>query len=148
MSEKKGAALIEERMATTEEYILSAEEILAAPDMKPVKVPCPEWGGTVLVRPLTSWESDEWENKNAEAKADGFAIQPQFRANICAQCLCRADGSPLFTPAQVKALSQKSAAPINRIMNKIFELSGMKADAVDKAEKNSGAAPTDNSGTN
>ena len=132
----------------SEEKILSAEEILNAPDLQPVLVPTPEWGGAVYVRPLESWEQDDWECRVAEAKEAKEFMPSQARSRVAIMGLCRVDGSPLFTATQLKALSKKCSAPINRIVQKILEISGMKEDAVEKAEKNSGHAQPDNSGSN
>lgn len=127
---------------------LTAEQILSADDMKLEVVTCSEWGGDVLVRPLPSYEQDQWEISCAEAKEDGKAMPDQFRARFALLGLCNPDGSPLFKPEQLKALSRKNGAPVNRIVRKIREISGMTEQAVEQAEKNSDAAPDDNSGSN
>jgi hypothetical protein len=132
----------------SEEKILTGAEILDAPDLSPVLVKCPEWGGSVFVRPLESWEQDDYECRVAEAKQNDQVMPAQFRARLALTGLCHRDGSPLFTDAQLKKLSKKSAAPINRIVKKILEISGMDGDAVERAEKNSAGAPGDSSGSN
>lgn len=135
-----------------EEYELSGAEILAAQDMKPVKVPCPEWSkdgkrGYVHVRPLASWEAEKWEADVAEAKENNQYMPQQYRAALCLKCLCTADGDPLLSADKLKALTQKSAGPIQRIVKRIIEISGMSNEAVEEAEKNSAPAPGDSSGS-
>ncbi len=132
----------------SEKKYLTGDDVLAAKDMQPVDVPVPEWGGTVCVRPLASWEQDQWDILVAEAKEDDKTMPDLFRARFAQMGLCHPDGSPLLTAAQLKALSQKSVAPINRVCRKIREISGMEEGAVERAEKNSGSAPAGNSGSN
>ena len=133
---------------TEEEKILSADDILASPDMLPVKVTCPEWGGVVYVRPLMSWEQGEWEQAIADAKADDKYMPDLFRARLVVKASCTPTGAPLFTDTQIKALSQKNAAPVHRLAAKITAISGMASDAVEQAEKNSDVAPDISSGSN
>lgn len=137
-----------EQQEQVEEKILTAAEIQAADDLKPVKVPCPEWGGMVLVRPLSNWEQEEWEEEVALAKEDGRFMPQQYRARLCLKCLVTPSGAPLFGADKLKMLSQKSAGPLTRILKKILEITGMSEGALERAEKNSVADPSASSGSN
>lgn len=123
--------------------LLSAEQILAADDLKPEFVPTPEWHADpeagVLVRGLTGEERDGWEKENFNFANSGKTefTGKNMRARLCARCICDEKGKALFSSGQITALGRKSAAPLDRIYDKAVELSGIRAQDQEEAEKNS-----------
>lgn len=134
--------------------LLTAEQILAADDLKPEFVATPEWGdgnaeAGVYVRGLTGEERDSWEKENFHFANSGKTefTGKNMRARLCARCICDDKGKTLFSGAQIAALGRKSAAPLDRIYDKAVELSGIRAQDAEEVEKNSGTTPGEGSGS-
>lgn len=116
---------------------LSRASILAATDLEFRQVDVPEWGGSVWVRGLTGRERDRFELLMLPL-AEGKTSDLSFRAEVAAMGCVDWDGdsapttmpSPLFQPADVKQLGQKSAAALSRLVASILELSGLTAPGV------------------
>lgn len=105
---------------------LTRDAILARDDIARAVVECPEWGGTVTVRGLTLAERNSFKGVSEEDAA------------LKALILCMIDaktGKPLFSAEDIAALGEKSPAVIDRLSQKILELSGIGQDA-QAAEKN------------
>lgn len=131
--------------------ILTAAQILAAPDIKTYEVEVPEWGGSVLLRPMTGYQRDQWEGQFAgldpkDPKA-AEKITNNMRAKLVAQHLVDENGKLLFTPKDVESLGQKSAAALDRLFGKCQEISGLSDRDVKELEENLGEAQSDNSGS-
>jgi len=115
---------------------LTIEEILAANDASVKKVECPEWGGCVYIRTLTADERDAWE---LQVSNDG---RPR-RATLVAAALCDENGTPLtMTAAQVDGLGHKASGPVDRIADAIMSHNAMRAEDMEKLEKNSEGTAT------
>lgn len=108
----------DEETEAPEVTYLNATQILAADDLKLEEVRVPEWGGTVMVRPLSAGEAMEFfENqKNDRTKA---------MARIIVQSVVNADGSPLFTDKDVAKLQKKSLKALSNLQDSIIEINGM-----------------------
>lgn len=114
-----------------------AQDVLAVDDLAPTPVSCPEWGRRVLIRPLRGYERGEWEQRVDAAKRANDGELPQFlREKLVVAAAVRPNGEPLFTVDNVKALSQKHAAPIGRLSDFVLDNSGMTKKAVEEAAKN------------
>ena len=124
-------------MSLTREQILTA----ALPASTPVE--CPELGGTVHVRCLTAGERNQWEASCIGA--DGKPTYANASAKLVALGATDETGSRLFTFADVEVLAGKAAQAIERLADKIMELSGIGGNAEKAAEKNSEANPTSDS---
>ena len=116
--------------------LLSRDSILSASDITYDVVPCPEWGGDVRVKSLSGHERDTFETTMDDA--DG--VRRDVRAKLAIAGCVDASDAPLFTAPDVEALSAKNAAPLDRIFDRVRELSGMTPKAVAGLEKNSDAA--------
>lgn len=117
--------------------LLTKESILGAKDRKIEKVEVPEWNGFVFVRSLMGTERDAFEDAMHDGK--GKINLKNHRARMAALAICDESGSPLFTLADVTALSQKNASVLERICDVAMTLSGMKKGDVENAAKNSEA---------
>lgn len=126
---------------------LTALQILNADDRKAVRVPCPEWGGYVHVRPLTGLDRDQVEVAAIALRSDDPAeARRSLRAEVCRRAVCDASGEPLFTEAHLEALGEKSAAPLDRIFDVVRALSGMSDGDVEELVGNSDSGPSGDSG--
>ena len=91
--------------------ILSKKDILLVNDTVIKKVHIPEWGGDVYVRSMSGEQRDQFEaliisNRNSVEN---------FRAKLASMTVCDESGNLLFTEADIKELSKKSAAALQRI---------------------------------
>jgi len=116
--------------------ILTREDILQAEDILTEIVDAHEWGGDVIVQGITGKERGRFEAgviQNPGKKQEINMID--MRAILCSLSIVNEDGKKLFTPADVKALNEKAAAPLNRIFEVAQRLSGLtEADVEDLSE--------------
>lgn len=114
--------------------VLDRDSILASSDIVTEKVEVPEWGGIVYVRSMTGRERDEFEEsilvEKRERTRSGFRTTRQaslsnFRAKLAARVTYDAEGNRIFTDADASKLGEKNSAPLQRIVAKAQELSGM-----------------------
>lgn len=118
---------------------LTRDDILGVDDLQRVEVEVPEWGGTVFVRELSALERDTFGADYAGA-GDGAGVNPEklkdFRAKIAAMCIVEETGDQLFSEKDIVGLGKKSSTAMDRVVNKVLEISGMNVTAVDDAKKN------------
>jgi hypothetical protein len=99
------------------------DRILATEDLPRKSLPIPEWGLTVHVRTLTGRERDRFEGQQSR---DPYG---DVRARLAVLALVDDQGQPLFTEADVPALSAKSSRALDRIFAVAVRLNGIsKAD--------------------
>ena len=132
---------------------LSREQILNYDDIKTEVVSCPEWGGDVNVRGLTAGERDKWESSLYTTKKHGNSYEvisnkENIRAKFIAVSVVDEKGKLIFTAGDIETLSQKSAAPMDRIFAVAQRLSGMTNADVEELEKNLTSDQKDTSITN
>jgi ApbE superfamily uncharacterized protein (UPF0280 family) len=112
--------------------ILDKAQILGADDLKIETVPVPEWGGTVCVRNLRGWERDKFDQD-----VGGAVDKTHARAKLVSMALCDKSGASLgFTEEDAIALSDKSAAPLDRLFVVVCKSSGIGKQDVEELEKN------------
>lgn len=134
-------------MSTATQKILGRADILAATqDLVTETVPVPEWGGSVLVRSMTGADRDAFEatlvvEKDGKRSADLTSM----RAKLVAMTVVDENGLRLFSAEDVPALNVRSATALERVFQVAQRLSGIGAEAVKEAEKNSEAAPSGDS---
>lgn len=119
---------------------LSKADILAANDLPRRAVSVPEWGGDVYVRTMTGAERDEYETLVfTRQQAGGGMVKDLRGVKSLLVVLTTVDdaGVRLFDKGDAEALSQKSAAAINRIADVALELAGYTAKDVEELAKNS-----------
>ncbi len=99
--------------------VLTAEDILAADDIKVEQLEVPEWGGVVYIKAMS-----------AEAGAGLQDLTGEDRKNsapkIASLCLCDADGNLLFSERQVVALRKKSMSAFMRIQRAVMRINGIR----------------------
>lgn len=126
--------------------VLTAQQILDYNDRVTERVEVPEWGGDVIVRSLTGVERDSYEASMSIQKGDKFVPNPVgARARLVVRATIDEDGARLFTDADATKLGEKNAAVLDRLWDKIAELSGMTDKAVADAEGNSETDQSDGS---
>src|SRR5690606_14267448 len=85
------------------------------------------------VRPLTAVQRSLIESTMLEAnQTKRFDKVGRVAIQCVARCVVDEQGERVFTEADVKALGEKSSAPILRLRDAIFGLSGMSKGAVEE----------------
>lgn len=116
--------------------ILNASAILSADDLPRELVEVPEWGGSVYVRTMTAGERDRFEAEHRRRGESGDAYE-DIRARLAVSTVCDESGALLFTPADVPAISRKSAKALDRIFAAAQRLNGLSSQDVEDLRKNS-----------
>ena len=113
--------------------VLSRDDILAVDDIKIESMDVPEWGGSVFVRGMTGAERDQFESSIISIDGDNQKVDMRdIRAKLCSKSICDEDGKKLFTPADIKELSKKSAVALQRVFKVAQRLSGITDDDVEE----------------
>ena len=113
--------------------VLGREAILQADDIVTEPVDVPEWGGTVLVKGMTGKQRDVFEKSMLTEAGKSRKINLEnIRAKLCAATVVDKDGKELFTPDDVKALSEKSASALQRVYDVGARLCGLSNDDVEE----------------
>jgi len=111
--------------------VLNRDDILAVDDIQIELTEVPEWFGAVYVKGMTGAERDRFESgiisiSDKDSKVD----MRDIRAKLCSETICDESGKKQFTLSDVKALSQKSAAGLQRVFEVAQRLSGITDDDV------------------
>lgn len=113
--------------------LLSAVDILNAEDLETKDVEVPEWGGTVRVRALTGAERDKLEASVVKQQGRKQKMNLlDFRAKLVAGTAINEAGQLIFTEADIRALSQKSAGALDKVAAVASKLSGMSEEDVEE----------------
>lgn len=119
--------------------ILTAADILQADDLEITRVEVPEWGGELLLRPMTGTERDRFEAEALNAR-EGEGLSMQYlvgiRARTVAMHACDATGELIFTSEQIDMLGKKNANTLDRVFDVCREISGITSEDVDELEGN------------
>lgn len=120
---------------------LNREEILGADDIRVELVPVPEWDGDVWVKGMTGQERDKFEDELIVRRTVGKGRKSMqvsevsladIRAKLCSMTICNEHKERLFTEKDVRALSKKGAAALQRVFEVAQELSGITDDDIDE----------------
>ena len=114
--------------------ILTKEQILAANDVKRIKINVPEWGGEVYISTMTGTARDEFETgilSNAKGGKVGNA-----RARLAASTITDELGNLLFTANDIESLGLKSQLALDRVVSEAQKLNKLTNDDLEQAEKN------------
>jgi len=123
---------------------LTAEEILGMEDIVEELVEVPEWKGTVRIRGLTGRERDAYEASLLEQRGRSTrANLHNARTKLVVLSARNANGSRMFTEAQIGELSAKSASALDRIWKKARDLSGMSDEDVEELTLGFDDAPSE-----
>lgn len=126
-------------------HFLSREDILGFNDLKREEVKIPEWGdGTIHVRVMSGAEKDWWESANFDEAGEMLPVRQRLanmRARMAVLTVCDAEGTSLFTLADVDTLTRKCAPALDRIWEVATRLNRV-SPAEEEALKNGFASPT------
>jgi hypothetical protein len=106
---------------------LSRDVILGSSDIQVEELEVPEWGGSVLVRELTTAEVENFSirTSNAQGQLD-ITRMSGLRAEVVSWALVDEEGNQLLHKKDAEALQKKSHQVIDRIFNEVLVMSGLK----------------------
>lgn len=114
----------------SEKLLTNPEDILNADDFRYTEVSVPEWGGKVRVKSMSASQRDIL-SKAIKEKGESEAAELAL-----VMCIVDEEGNRVFRREHIAGLKKKSVAPISRVMAAIGELSGGKAEDIDRHEEN------------
>lgn len=114
--------------------ILTKADILAANDVKRIKINVPEWGGEVYISTMTGTARDEFET-GIIANSKGGKIG-NARARLAAATITDEHGNLLFTADDIEALGLKSQVALDRVVSESQKLNKLTKEDLEQAEKN------------
>jgi len=125
---------------SNEEKVLNAEQIFEfcqkQNKAEPLKVK--EWGGTVLLNPMTGLMRDKFEAKamdlNQGAK-EGYNVTG-LRAWLAAQLIVDEEGKRVFSDTDVEALNAMPNGGLERVWREVKKRNALGAEFVSEAGKN------------
>jgi superfamily II RNA helicase len=128
--------------------VLTRDDILQAKDIKIELVPTPGWGGEVYVKGLNGAERDKFEGSLIIMRGkDKQMNMANIRAKLASMSICDEKGKRLFNENDVQALSQKSAAELQRVFAVAQRLSGISDEDVEELAEELKNDPFDGSPT-
>ena len=115
---------------------LSREEILGASDIEVREIEVPEWGGTVLVRELTTTEVENFSIRTSNPHGElDISKMPGLRAEVVSWALVDEDGKQLMHKKDAEALQKRSHRIIDRLFNAILVMSDLREPDESEGEK-------------
>jgi hypothetical protein len=131
--------------------LIGRKQIDDATDLKTEDVDVPEWGGQVRLRELSSKERSLIEATTIGAKGQSIELRIEafktLREKTVVAALIDQDGNRLYQDKEAAQLGLKSGQVIERLFQKVQELSGMTEKAVKDAEGNSAGTGIASSGS-
>jgi hypothetical protein len=118
--------------------LIDKAAILAAQDIQTKDVEMPEWGGSVRVRELSA--TDILGFWDACRDAEGDVVRERVQPALLVRAIVGADGTALFSDADISGLMAKSAAAVTRLFIAAKKLNGIGQE--EAIAKNSDAAPS------
>ena len=105
---------------------LSASQILEQPTLVIEELEVPEWKGRVRVKMLSAKERDDFEASTVEFKNGQQRPNiANLRARLVQMAVVNEDGTRMFTKHDIKVLGDLPAAGLQRVFNKIQEMSAI-----------------------
>lgn len=106
--------------------MLSGADILRANDRIVGEIEVPEWGGTVLLRRLSSRQIEQWDEFARQIRDPDTDLGPlDGLALMFAQMACDEQGEPLFTGADLEKLKDKAAEIMRTVVDRGAELNNI-----------------------
>lgn len=117
---------------------LGRADILGTSDLPRERVDCPEWGGCVWIRTMTSAERDSWEAARLERKGRRMAPSlDNLRASLVVYCCVDEEGKRIFADDDAEALGGKSAKVLDRLFAVAQRINGVGDEDLESLVKNS-----------
>ncbi|NTV50938.1 MAG: hypothetical protein HGA20_15020 [Geobacteraceae bacterium] len=119
--------------------LLDKNSILSAKDLKRETVPCPEWGGDIIIQEISALDRDRlWP---ALVDGEGKNDPINLASKVLVRCIVAEDGTRIFCDAEADDLGKKSSEVINRLFKVAERLNTLTVQ--DAAIKNSAPGQND-----
>lgn len=117
--------------------VLDVDEFLDTADLDIVPVPLPGKYGKDAGFCVRSLDGDARSAIEKQfAKSDPAGDPRNFRASILIRCVCREDGSPVFTEEHRDRLMKKAAGTLETLFSAACRVNGFTKSDVEELEKN------------
>ncbi|WP_432112870.1 hypothetical protein [Streptomyces sp. S1] len=133
-----------------ENGFLSAGAILEQPTLVIEELVVPEWGGgKIRLKMLSAKERDDFESSMVKMGKNGRQQlnNENFRARLVQLAAVDGEGKQLFTKHDIKTLGNLPAAGLQRVFNKINEMSAFSEDDLKDIAEDFDDDPTESSDT-
>lgn len=114
--------------------LLSKDDILNSQDTLTKRVNVPEWGGEVIIRVMSGYVRDKYE-ESCIGKNGGTNLA-NVRAKMVAASLVDEEGKLLFSESDVIKLGKKSSKALDRIFIECQKLNSYSDSDVEELAKN------------
>lgn len=126
---------------------LTSDAIFKVQDIKEKELEIEEWGGTVIVRGLTSIDHERLTQSCTEGPiGDRQFNMVGYQAKVTILCsydgFAKDGGKRIFEKSHLSALMEKASGPVAAIATLAHELSGIGKGAVDRFQKNLEKTPS------
>lgn len=125
--------------------LLTKDQILSADDLQTKDVYVKPWDGYVRIRTMTAHERDRFEQMMFSNKGGKRERMDDVRATLVSLTVVDEDGKRMFSDKDVKALSKKSAAALDKIFSEAQSLNAVSDEDVEEIAKNSEETQDDSS---
>lgn len=130
---------------------LTADDIMGTRDINEEEVFVDEWGGTLIIRSLTSAAHEKlvascMEGPPKQRTFNMVGYQSKM-VTLCCFTQPYPDGGRVFSDAHAPLLAQKSSGPVTRIAQVCQRLSGLDEESVKKIRENLEQTPKEGSVT-
>jgi hypothetical protein len=126
--------------------LLNRDAILGAEDKNYEDVPVPEWGGTVRIAGMSGGDRNAYQASMVVLGPNG-SVQRLNMADQLAKLLSRSivdeDGNRVFSDKDLKALSAKNGAVLDRLGDVAMRLSGLRREDLEADSGKSGKTLND-----
>lgn len=126
--------------------LLSRDKIReVADDIETVRVPCPEWGGDILIRGLTGAEWSAFENSIVSYKGEKVRRDTKnLNARLVVATAVDDQGRKVFAEEDASWLAKRSGKVLRRLSDVASSLSGVSKDDMETLKENFGVTPAGN----
>ena len=122
--------------------LLSAQDILAAQDLRDTSVPVPEWNGEIRLVEMNALDRADWEKSAFKSKDE--VSTDDFFYGLLSRSMRDENGQLLFADDEaVKVLGQKNKDVLMRLHAAALELNGIGEAKSKEIQKNSEASQAD-----
>ena len=117
--------------------MLTKEQILDSKCKNFFEMVVPEWGGSVNVKIMSGRERDKFEQDIMERKGKEITVNMEnYRARLCAICICDEEGRRIFSDKDVALLGEKEGNVLDRIFKFAQKINGLSEKETEEIEKN------------
>ena len=126
--------------------LLTKQQIIDANDLETVEVEVPQWGGSVLVKPLTGKQRGWFTAQLVEQRAGGRTLRLQdIQIRLCGMAIVDEDGKRMFSDNELGLLAKKSSGALQTVFEVAQRLAGLSKEQVEELAGNSGETPSGDS---